>query len=62
MEKKLTKMEKKKLEKVLSNVQTQLHKLELTLNEVPTFMKGDIWSQYVRISNYKKELLNLINN
>lgn len=62
MEKKLTKTNKKKLEKVVSNIETQLIRLEMRMTNAPTAMRAEIWKEYVRVTNYKKELQNLINN
>jgi hypothetical protein len=56
----MKKSELTKIKKVITNIDIQLSKLERELELVPVFMKMDVWNNYKRLSNYKKELQNIV--
>jgi hypothetical protein len=56
----MKKSELTKIKKVITNIDIQLSKLERELELVPVFMKMDVWNNYKRLSNYKKELSNIV--
>ena len=56
----MTKKETNKIEKLIIKLDIRLNTLETLLSEQQLQMKHEIWSEYVRISNYKKDLRKLI--